>query len=294
MTSIFNLVKFNTIHRNSAHHASIRLIACAYGVGLVLKKLLISSVFAIVASMGAAQAADDLRPTVDETGSEDFGHIYSAGSIAYFPNLSTSSSYGTIGGRYAHDPLDGSFGVQLDGNLDYSITGNAIQWAQGTAHVTHVTGEQGKIGAFVGFDKSNTLSLGVEGLWAFSDSTWAQVQIAALDPTKAGFLGNELGYGAGASIYQKLNDNFNLRGDFAYNNFPNAPASIYGASATVQYTFDGMPLSLGLSGAYNYATIAGIGVPEDVVTTKLQYSFGGPSEGARGKLFRTDVLGFTP
>ena len=260
-----------------------------------MNKLLVSSLFAIFAVASLAHAADDLRPRMNDSGSEDFGHIYTAASEAYFPAAGPRwTSYVTLGGRYAHDPVDGLVGFQFDGNLDYSATGSAIQWAQGTAHLTHLTSDQSKIGAFIGYDKSQTVSLGIEGLLTFSDHTWAQLQVAALDPTKLGFLGSELGYGVGASIYQKLNDNFNLRGDLAYNNFPNFSTSAYSASGTVQYTFDTAPFTLGFTGAYNYLKVGGVGLDEYVATTKLQYSFGGPSEGARGKLFRTDVLGLTP
>jgi hypothetical protein len=270
------------------------------GDGANMKKLLCASSFALLALFGSAQAADqDLRQGYDvsqtENTNEDFGHIYSGAALGYFPDLAGKYfQYGIIGGRYAHDPLDHSVGYQFDGGLQYSISGSTIQWAQGTAHITHMTSDEGKIGAFVGLDKTNTVSLGIEGMLALSENTWAQAQVAALDPTQLGFLGSELGFGAGASIHHKLNDNFNLRVDGNYNNFPNNGLSAYGFAGTVQYTFDDEPITIGLSNSYNRLEAGGVGLTEYISTAKVQYSFGGPTEGATGKLFRTNVLGLTP
>ena len=248
-------------------------------------------------SAEACRAGDLLRPSIEYDPAiseqvEHFGNIYTAGTAATFPALSSNwVAYSTLGGKYAYDPIDASLGFQIDGNVDYSVTRSAVNWAQITGHVTKAVSQQAKIGAFIGVDKSQGVSLGAEVMTIFSNSTWAQAQFAVIDSTQTG----QIAYGAGGSLHQRISNNINLRGDVVYNNYPTLGLSIYGGEAALQYTFDTFPVSMGVSGGYNYSAAAsGVGLGEYLISGKFQYSFGGPSEGVRGKLFRTNVLGLTP
>ncbi|MDP8996999.1 MAG: hypothetical protein M3O03_08370 [Pseudomonadota bacterium] len=66
----------------------------------------------------------------------------------------------------------------------------------------------------------------------------------------------------------------------------------WGAIGGVDYIFDGMPLSLGLQAGYESIDYNGTTTNAVTTSTKLTYSFGGPSSGARGKLFRSGLLNF--
>ena len=243
-------------------------------------------------NIASSQAADDAKlPSDAQNPVESFGNIYTASTVYEFPSISSNIGISsTLGGKYAFDPRDNSLGFQLDGNVEYSLTNSNLIWAQGTGHVTKTINQDSKIGAFAGIDKTRTASLGFEALTTLSNTTWVQGQVAILDATQTG----SIGYGAGASVHQRLGGNWNLRGDLAYNNWPTAGVSAFGAEAAVLYTFDTAPVSIGLSGGYNYLTAANLGLGEYLTSLKVQYSFGGPSDGARGKLFRTNVLGLTP
>ena len=222
---------------------------------------------------------------------ESFGNIYTAGAAYTFPSLNSNwYSKSTLGGKYAYDPISGSIGFQFDGNVDYSTNTSSIMWAQGTAHLTKAISQDSKIGAFVGYDKSQTISFGAEGLTTLSNNTWAQAQVAIIDSTQASLIA----YGFGGSVHQKLSNNFNLRADSVFNTYPTLGLSAYGADAAIMYTLDSAPASFGLTGGYNVLTASGVGIGEYTLAAKIQYSFGGPSDGVRGKLFRTNVLGLTP
>ena len=262
-----------------------------------MTKILSAAALAGLLSTGICQAGDLLRPSIEYAPAiseqvEHFGNIYTAGTAANFPAISSNwVAYSTLGGKYAYDPIDASFGFQFDGNVDYSVTRSAVTWAQITGHVTKAMSQQAKIGAFVGVDKSQAVSLGAEAMTTLSDDTWAQAQFAIIDSTQSSLIA----YGVGGSLHQRLSNNFHLRGDVAYNNFPTLGLSLYGGEAALQYTFDTFPASIGVSGGYNYgAAASGARLGEYLISVKLQHSFGGPSEGIRGKLFRTNVLGLTP
>lgn len=222
---------------------------------------------------------------------ESFGYIYVAATAFSFPALSSSvQEAATLGGKFAYDPIDHSLGFQLDGNADYAVSGQNLSYAQATGHITKAISDETKIGAFAAIDKSSRAAVGFEVLTTLSDRTWAQTQTALLDATQTG----TLAIGVGASIHHRLGDNWNLRGDLNYVNFSSLGVSSYGGDAALQYTLETIPVSLGVSAGYNYVTAAGLGVGEYLASAKVQYSFGGPSDGVRGKLFRTNALGLTP
>ena len=253
---------------------------------------------AVIGSLltGMAMAADGVDlglrslPAPESSQNEFFGHVYMGGSAQQFASDGLWRGYSTIGGRVAYDPADHGIGFQADGKMDYSFTSSQIYRAQGTGHVTKTISDETKIGAFVGYDKFQRASFGFEALTTLSPTLWLQSQMAVIDATTTG----NIGFGAGGSIHQSLGSNFNLRGDLMYLNYTNINSTVYGAAVGGQYTLSAMPLSIGISGGYNYYNLAGTTDSEILITGKLQYSFGGPAEGVRGKLFRTNVLGLQP
>src|SRR5665213_550230 len=154
--------------------------------------------------------------------------------------------------------------------------------------------------------------LGVEGLWAFGSGTTVQLRSAAVTrvfnttttdtgtgpTTTGGFQFNLADYGAVVALgaNQHLGDNWSLHGDLGVMNMILGSTSstelAWGAVGGVDYTFDGMPISLGVQGGYESIDFNGTTTNAITTSTKLTYSFGGPSSGARGKLFRSGLLNF--
>lgn len=154
--------------------------------------------------------------------------------------------------------------------------------------------------------------LGVEGLWAFGSGTTVQLRSAAVTrvfnsattdtgsgpTTTGGFQFNLADYGAVVALgaNQRIGDNWSLHGDLGVMNMILGSTSstelAWGAVGGFDYTFNGMPLSLGLQGGYESIDYNGTTTNAVTTSTKLTYSFGGPSSGARGKLFRSGLLNF--
>ena len=154
--------------------------------------------------------------------------------------------------------------------------------------------------------------LGVESLWTFGSGTTVQVRAAGVSriynstttdtgagpTTTGGFQFNLADYGAVVALgaNQHLGDNWSLHGDLGLMNMTLGSTSstemAWGAVGGFDYTFDGMPLSLGLQGGYESINYNGAVTNQITTSTKLTYSFGGPSKGAQGKLFRSGLLNF--
>lgn len=154
--------------------------------------------------------------------------------------------------------------------------------------------------------------LGVESLWAFGSGTTVQLRSAGVTrvfnsattdtgtgpTTTGGFQFNLADYGAVVALgaNQHIGDNWSLHGDLGVMNMILGSTSstelAWGAVGGVDYTFDSMPLSLGLQGGYESIDYNGTTTNAITTSTKLTYSFGGPSSGARGKLFRSGLLNF--
>lgn len=154
--------------------------------------------------------------------------------------------------------------------------------------------------------------LGVESLWTFGSGTTVQVRAAGVSriynstttdtgagpTTTGGFQFNLADYGAVVALgaNQHLGDNWSLHGDLGLMNMTLGSTSstemAWGAVGGFDYTFDGMPLSLGLQGGYESINYNGAVTNQITTSGKLTYSFGGPSKGAQGKLFRSGLLNF--
>ena len=307
-----------------------------------------ASAIAFLAMTGAASAGD-LRPSIDDQGTEYFGNVFIGAGIETGRVPAVPSGVGIdvqiprvdFGGKFAFDPVDGSTGFQLDANGAYSdmglafgtntVSGSVIK-GEAMAHITHGFNDHFKFGGFFGVESQNLTfnsttnpglsrvlnadasTIGVEGLYVFSDQTWLQGHVGLVDmnylsdvntmktpnfsSTVSDFFGAHLGYGAGASVNHTFNQNFGVRGDIAYTNFTanavNPNFDILSTKATLQYTMDTMPLTFAISAGHDSTSWYTDGGGSYNGDLKIQWSFGGPSEGTRGKLFRTNVLGLTP
>ena len=154
--------------------------------------------------------------------------------------------------------------------------------------------------------------LGVEGLWAFGSGTTVQLRAAGVSriynsastdtgtgpTTTGGFQFNLADYGEVVALgaNQHLGDNWSLHGDLGVMNMTLGSTSstelAWGAVGGFDYTFNGMPLSLGLQGGYESINYSGTTTNQITTSAKATYSFGGPSKGAQGKLFRSGLLNF--
>lgn len=263
-----------------------------------MKNIFGAAIVALLALTGAAHAADDLRPSYDSQAAdlqnEDFGNVYLSGSFLYL-NTSPAITKDTeaVGFKYAHDPLDGSFGAQIDGNMNFNTSGT-IGTYKGVGHITHQLGDNSKIGFAVMYDSLNNLGLAVEDLYAFNNSTWVQAQIGVIGNTYSSSFPTPATYAVGSSINHVLNQNFSLRGDVAFWNYNQANLNEVDALATLQYTLDNFPISLSVGAGYDNLFSSTSSISGYSADAKLQWSFGGPSNGVHGKLMRANVFGLMP
>jgi hypothetical protein len=155
--------------------------------------------------------------------------------------------------------------------------------------------------------------VGVEGLMEFNDSSWVQGRAGLVDmvylsatvsdgvTTTSGsdtdFLGDDIGAAASASIHHRFGYNIVARAEASYMALSvasDADINLLGLAVGANYVFDSMPLSLGVTGSYNRLSVDGASGDGYAASTKLTYSFGGPSSGSTGKLFRSGAVGLTP
>jgi hypothetical protein len=154
--------------------------------------------------------------------------------------------------------------------------------------------------------------LGAEGLFAVGADTSMQVRAAILMPaylngvldTGAGPVTqtgigpdfSKLGYMVAAGASHQIGSNISARLDASYANFSvkdlGTNVSELNTSVSAQYSLESLPLSLGMTWGYVHETVQGAGSDGIYSTAKMTYSFGGPSQGAHGKLFRSGLLGW--
>ena len=168
------------------------------------------------------------------------------------------------------------------------------------------------LGSSTGLTSYNTLSqslgVGVEGLIAISDTSSLQARVALLDrydsliTTNGGagpvstetfnLIPASFGYLAAIGGNHQFNQNLSARADLTYFNIlPTASNDQFiMASAALQYSFDSMPLSLGIVGGLEEQSSSTGWTNTTYVGSKITYSFGGPSKGATGKLFRSGLF----
>jgi hypothetical protein len=230
-----------------------------------------------------------------------------------------------FGGKVAYESGSSYWGYQADIDIDSfdSAWMEPVPAAAGSLtvydmalHATYRSSETGKVGAYLGFvyadsafggpgfGASRSLALGVEGLSMVSESTWVQGRIGVYDPifvniTGAGsqtdLIGDAIGGTVGASVHHAWNSNFSTRvaANLTYVAVSGAAdQQILTIGANGNYTFDSMPVSVGLSAGYSEFDLGGEAPGGITLGSNLTWSFGGPSIGSTGKLFSGGALGF--
>jgi hypothetical protein len=278
---------------------------------------------ALLATTAPVAAAD-----MDDTGTSGgyFGNWH-VGASTYIDNIEDNDIWVpslNVGGKLAYESGESNWGWQVDADLDYSnfnwvspnisATGYIMNW-DNAAHMTYRTSDTGKVGFYgalanteikVDGDRLNvtSLGLGVEGLTTISDTTWIQGRVGLYDPmyvslTGAGsetdFFGDLIGATVGGSVHHAFTSNVSgrLMANYTYLGVSDA-ADVHAISlgAAVNYTFDSMPLSVGVNAGYTEAAVSDFSDGGLTVGSSLTYSFGGPSQGSTGKLFSSGITGF--
>ena len=240
------------------------------------------------------------------------------------------------GGKIAYDGGPGSMGYQLDADVNYSdlswvspsitTTSVGLTTVDSAAHLTYITSNDNKVGAFAGV---STLSLstginsgtnsasvtaglvgaGLEDIVAVTDDTTIQVRVALFTPAfvsatydtgsgpqtvNATLNTGIIGYSIMGGLSHRFTSNLSARADASYADFGGGIMTdslmLYNGSLTGQYTFDETPVSLGLSAGYGGASYAGTSMDAFTFAAKASYSFGGVTDGVTGKLFRSGLF----
>lgn len=147
---------------------------------------------------------------------------------------------------------------------------------------------------------------GIEGLYSYSDSVVFQTRMAVLGPSifsasgqtatgavnnTAFILNNPIGLSVMAGASKRFSNNISARVDANYLTWPALSQSNLQASVTGQYNLDEEPIALGATVGYDLANVSGLPTGAAFAKMRATYSFGGPSFGASGKLFRSGILG---
>jgi hypothetical protein len=159
----------------------------------------------------------------------------------------------------------------------------------------------------------DVLGVGVEALVMVDDETWMQGRVGLIDPVRISatlsdgttstsdsyvdVLGDSVGFAIAGSVRHGFTSNFSMRGDLGYTQVDvtgdNDNLGMFNALATAQYTLDNMPISVAVTGGYARTTFDDYSQNGVQGSAKLLWSFGGPSSGTRGKLFRSGIFGLS-
>jgi hypothetical protein len=196
------------------------------------------------------------------------------------------------------------------------------------AHLTYRPNTSTKLGLFAGYgsitlegeDTTTTESasltigaatLGVEALTDIGENTWVQARAGLIDPvyikasyfdgitrdsvSKTDIFGKNIGGMANASLHHRFSDSTSGRVEAAYTRIgidSESDINMISIGLTGNYTFDQMPLTLAATGGYSALVFDDLDSDGIFVRTSAIWSFGGPSSGSTGKLFRSGALGF--
>jgi hypothetical protein len=202
----------------------------------------------------------------------------------------------------------------------------AIAMVDTAAHLTYTVNENNKVGFFGGVSTltlstasatgtnsgsltAGLIGVGIEDIAALSDETSIQVRAAILDPAYISgtfddgtgpqsatvFLNTGvLGYSVMGGLSHHITNNISARADLSYASFSGGILSsniaVYNGALTGQYTFDTMPMSLGVTAGYGGVGLGSVSANDFSLGAKATYSFGGPSSGVTGKLFRSGLF----
>jgi hypothetical protein len=284
-----------------------------------------ATVIAVLLATAAPVAAADMDDAAMQGGW--FGNVH-VGEQSYFDRVNNEDIWlpsVNIGGKLAYESDESPWGVQGDIDLDYadfswlrpkaSAGAGGILSVDSASHLTYRTSEYSKIGVYGGSsliaidDGADTLelhsaSLGVEGLTTINEQTWIQGRVGLLDPylfeldgadSELDIFDEIWGGNIGGSIHHAFSSNISARAmaNFAYLGIERGDdAQIYSVGAAGNYTFDTMPLSIGMSVGYSALYVDNVKTGGVTLGSSLTYSFGGPSQGSTGKLFSSGLLGF--
>jgi hypothetical protein len=235
-----------------------------------------------------------------------------------------SNSVG-FGAKVGYEAAESPWGYQFDIDTDYfdsslmvptpSVTGD-LTITEGAARVALRTSAEGKFGAYVGLSYvdsgyagagngvTRSYGFGIEGLKVMNETTWVQGRIGIFDPflvdtngggSEVDLIGDAFGGTIGASVHHAWSANISSRvgAGVTYTNVSNGPDQyVLTLGGSGNYTFDQMPLSLGLSAGYTEYDIGGADLGGFALGTSIAWSFGGPSEGSTGKLFNSGITSF--
>ena len=228
---------------------------------------------------------DWIRPSITDVN----GHISTTDSAAHLTYRSNANSklglfagYGTIT-LGVEDTSGGTFDLfdetgLTEASMTLGVTGFGVE---GLTELGEDTWVQGKLGMI------DLMYLSIEGSNGVSS-----VKVSDTD-----FLGDDVGLAASASLHHWLTDNIVGRAEASYAVLglaSDTDMSTMGVAVGANYIFDGMPLSIGVSGGYTRIDVDGASADGFNGSTKLTYSFGGRASGSTGKLFRSGAIGFTP
>jgi opacity protein-like surface antigen len=284
-------------------------------LGAILVSSILSSAAAFSADQDMMQAAGGYYGNVHAAVAAD---VALTSPVIFVPYLN-------LGGKVAYDGGPGSFGTQFDMDLDYtnlswispSITTSSVNLTtiDSAAHLTYIVTDNNKIGAFVGASSltlsasgssltAGLLGFGVEDVVAINDETSFQVRAALLGPAFISGTYDDgtgpqsasalldtgvLGYSVMGGVSHKLTSNISARLDASYVKF-GSDLGLYNGAITGQYTFDTMPMTFGVTAGYGAAGFAGLWSDNVSLSAKATYSFGAPSSGVTGKLFRSGLF----
>jgi hypothetical protein len=161
-------------------------------------------------------------------------------------------------------------------------------------------GETGLAKASVGI---NVMSGGTEALYTWDGRNSLQARVGIVVPSSIelsatdtagitdsasapiqGALGVQLGFG----IRNDVTDNFSMRADANLTAFGNL--GFMNTVLTGQYLFEGVPIAASASVGYQSMHSDSDSAGGYMARTGLSYSFGGPTETTRGKLFRSSTV----
>lgn len=192
----------------------------------------------------------------------------------------------------------GVFAGYEDVNLNYTNIPSPTYNFHGLTNLSKASSEQ------------TYMSIGGEALYAFTDNNWAQIRAGFVKPVSATldvtdrttsidaslsadvsqFKGYEIGVGARFGVF----DQFSLRADANFISIQNAVGATendLNTLVTGQYVFANSPISIysqvGFNKQYDDTT------SEDTLYTRggVTWSFGGPSQTTKNKLFRSAGFG---
>jgi hypothetical protein len=303
-----------------------------FGVWVMRKHIgltaLTISLLALVAAPALAADQDEMDAAADGYESGKFYGNLRLNTVSYIDEFADeeviSNSLG-LGLKIGYDGATSPWGYQFDIDTDYfdsslmvptpSVTGDLLI-VESAAHVTLRTSSHGKFGAYAGlshvdsgyagagYGETRSYGFGIEGLKVMNESTWVQGRVGIFDPflvdtdgsgSEVDLIGDAFGGTIGASVHHAWSSNISTRvgAGVTYVNVADGKDQyVLTLGGAGNYTFDQMPLSLGVNAGYTEYDLGDTALGGFALGTSIAWSFGGPSEGSTGKLFNSGITSF--